>query len=307
MNIKSFCEMSNKSKKITLVIEDNKLDDLLDAYKNNEYIPVGIINNVLLKIFKTCEILHSYNENHKIIKIQVNDLLEAPVSNWVYNRPPDLVKCNDMARYIYSSKKPSDTMLYVSFNNKQRSIEIIDGIHRYTSLKIIYENNNTPIDILTPGDFGNNKDAIWLYESYIIVNIRFNATEGELIELFKTLNKSTPVPELYIKDFIKEKREIIENIANNWQIKYKGHFSQNNKPNKPNINRNQFVELLDKAYDKYKINETNKHMLDQILDRLNTNISYNIPKKISEQIKDKCISSGCWLFIYTLDKLMTMI
>jgi hypothetical protein len=198
-------------------------------------------------------------------------------------------------------------MLYLSFNNMTQSFDVVDGIHRYTSLKILKENNSNSLNLIDPGDYGNNNDAEWLYQSHIILNIRFNAIEGELIELFKNLNKSSPISDLYIRDFIKEKREIIENVANNWQIKYKSHFSANNKPNKPNVNRDRFIDLLQEIYVKYNINEDNKYILEQVLDRTNWNISTNIPHKLSESIIDKCKSSGCWLFIYTNDKLVKMI
>ena len=294
----------NKKK---LIIEDTPLNNLLEPYKKCEFIPNNIINNLLMIIMPTSEIIHSYSDRHMIIKIKISDLLESPISNWKYNRPPDQIRCADIAKYIYLSKKPLDTMLYVSFNNINQSFDVIDGIHRYTSLKILKENNSKSLDLITGGDYGNNNDAEWLYNSYIILNIRFNAIEGELIELFKNLNKSSPISDLYIRDFVKEKREIIENVANNWQVKFKSHFSSNNKPNKPNINRDRFIDLLQEIYIKYNINEDNKQLLEQVLDRANWNISINIPNKLSETIIDKCKFTGCWLFIYTNDKLIKMI
>ena len=296
--------LKNKKK---LIIEDNPLNDLLEPYKKCDFIPNNIINALVPIIMPTVEIIHSYSERHIIIKIKVGDLLNAPITNWKYNRPPDQIRCADIAKYIYLSKKPLDTMLYLSFNNITQSFDIIDGIHRYTSLKILKENNNKSLDLITPGEYGNNNDAEWLYQSYIILNIRFNATEGELIELFKNLNKSSPISDLYIRDFVKEKREIIENVANNWQVKYKSHFSSNNKPNKPNINRDRFIDLLQEIYIKYNINEDNKQLLEQVLERTNWNISINIPHKLSETILDKCKSTGCWLFIYPNEKLIKMV
>jgi len=302
-DIRNFISKNKKK----LIIEDNPLNDLLEPYKKCEFIPNNIINDLLPIIMPTVEIVHSYSDRHMIIKIKVADLLNAPISNWKYNRPPDQIRCADIAKYIYLSKKPLDTMLYLSYNNITQSFDIVDGIHRYTSLKILKENNSNSLDLVTAGDYGNNNDAGWLYQSYIILNIRFNAIESELIELFKNLNKSTPISDLYIRDFVKEKREIIENVANNWQVKYKSHFSSNNKPNKPNVNRDRFIDLLQEIYIKYNINEDNKQLLEQVLDRANWNISVNIPHKLSETIVDKCKSTGCWLFIYTNEKLIKML
>jgi hypothetical protein len=310
MSLNNFLN-NNNLKKPTLIIEEDdsneNVGNILEPYKNMEYIPLNIIENLIKYSFQSSEILHSYSSYHKIVKIQISDLLTAKISNWKYNRPPDLIRCLDIARYIYLSKNVIDTMLYVSFNNKNQSFEIIDGIHRYTSLKIIQRENSKQLDLLTPSEFGNNNDAKWLYDSYIILNIRINTTEGELIELFKSLNKSNPIPDLYIRDVNKDKREIIEAVSNNWQIKYKSHFSSNNKPNKPNINRDRFIDLLEKIYDKYNITNENKQLLDELLQRTNTNILYNIPKKLSNAIKEKCISTGLWLFIYSPDELVKMI
>lgn len=302
-DIKNFISKHKKK----LVIEENPLFELLEPHKKSEFIPNNIVNTLLSIIMPSSEIIHSYSERHMLIKIKINDLLNAPITNWKYNRPPDQIRCADIAKYIYLSKKPLDTMLYLSFNNNTQSFDIIDGIHRYTSLKILKENNSKPLNLIDPCDYGSNNDAVWLYQSYIILNIRFNAIESELIELFKNLNKSTPISDLYIRDFVKEKREIIENVANNWQVKYKSHFSSNNKPNKPNINRDRFIDLLQEIYLKYNINEDNKHLLEQVLDRANWEISNNIPPKLSETILEKCKSTGCWLFIYTNDKLLKII
>ena len=50
--------------------------------------------------------------------------------------------------------------------------------------------------------------------------------------------------------------------------------------------------------------EENKIKLEQILDKTNTNILYNLPRKLSQNTKEKCSISGCWLFIYNNDELL---
>jgi hypothetical protein len=308
MSIQQFLNKTSNVKK--LIIEEDEIGDihkLLEPYKNNELLPISIINNLLKYSFESAEILHEYTGYHKIIKVKIADLLQAKVTNWKYNRPADLTRCADIARYIYIKKNIVDTMLYLSFNNQTQSYDVIDGIHRYTSLKIIKEENTKPLDFITPSDFGNNNDANWLYESYILINIRINSSEGELIELFRSLNKSNPIPELYIRDLNQEKREIIEAVSNNWQVKYKSHFSSTNKPNKPNMNRDRFIDLLEIVYDKYNISNDNKYLLEELLQRTNTNILFNIPRKLSNSIKEKCSKTGLWLFIYTIEELVKMI
>jgi hypothetical protein len=318
MSIKQFLNkksIGGENKKImrnVVVVEDDTFQrfyDLIEPYKTAEYIPSDIINDLLTSIMPSSEVLHSYTPYHKIIKVKISDILEAPITNWQYNRPPDLTRCYDIARYHFLSKNIPDNMLYFAFNNKQQKFNVIDGIHRYTSLKIIKEQNSKPLDILTPGDFGSDNDAKWLYDSYMILNIRFNATEGDLIELFKALNKSSPIPDLYIRDVKQEKRNIIENIANTWQVRYKEHFSSSNKPTKPNINRDRFIDLLEILYDKHCITEENKNKLGQLLDDMNFKIKHTkLPKGILTQNGyDKCNRSGCWLFIYKSEEIQKMI
>jgi hypothetical protein len=292
-------------KRTILIVEDENESflKLIEPYKNNDLLPVNIITPLIKTAFDSCEILHEYNAYHKIIKIKVEDLLKANITNWEYNRPADLTRCYDIARYIYTSKQILDTMLYLSYNNKKKSFDVIDGIHRYTSLKLIKDNNSKPLDLLTPSEFGNNNDAKWLFDSYIIINMRINANDGELIELFKSLNKSNPIPDLYLRDVNKEKRDTIEKIANTYCVKYKSHFSSNSRPNKPNINRDRFIDLLDTLYDKYTLTYENNYLLEEMIDNMNAHISFNIPNKLSQTIKNKCLQTGCWLFIYNTDEI----
>jgi hypothetical protein len=287
--------------------QEYKFKQLIQPYRNNEFIPVSIILQIIQLLLPSSEVLHHFSREHLVIKNKIKDLLNAPIINWGYNRPPDLVRCNDIAKYMYNSRQPIDTMFYLNFNNIEQTFEIIDGIHRYTSLKIIQTENKKPLDLLCPGDYGNNNDAQWIMEQYVLVNLRFNTPLGSLIEVFRSLNKSNPVPELYIRDTAKEKRTIIQNIANSWQIKYKEHFSPNSKPNKPNVNRDRFIELLDYVYDKYKICEENKQMLERLLDNTNQNIKRNLPKKLTPKCIEKCQSSDCYLFLYSLERLEKII
>jgi len=279
----------------------------LKPYEKSEYIPYNLIPLIMKHHFPSSELILCYNNNHGVYKILIKELLVDFVRNWEYNRPPDMARCPDIARYIYKSRNPVDTMLYLSFTNLKQIFEVLDGIHRLTSLQIIKEENNKPLDLLCPSDFGSNNDASWLFNQYLLVNIRFNATQGELIETFKNLNKSQAVPELYIRDHSKDKRDIIDSIANEWYVKYKKHFSSSANPITGHTNRNKFVELLDKLYDKYKIDESKSTKLRQLLEFANEKIMNSIPSRASIDIRLKCKTTGCYLFLYKNDKLEDII
>lgn len=306
MSIKS-SQSKNKTNILLEIIEEEISDNLYTIarkpYISSEFIPTNIIQIIMAHHFNSSELVLSYNENHGIYKIMIKDLLCDSVVNWEYNRPPDMGRCPDIARYIYNSKKPIDTMIYLTFNNLKETFEVLDGIHRISALKLIREENSKPLDLLETHEFGSGNDANWLYNQYILVNIRFNSTLGELIEAFKNLNKSQAVPELYIRDANKEKRDIIDTIANEWFVKYKKHFSSAANPISGNTNRNKFVDLLDKIYEKHNIRQYNSDKLRKLLENANTRISVNIPVKASIDARVKCKESGCFLFLLKNDKL----
>ena len=93
-----------------------ELKNLLKPYKNNELLPNHIIDNIINYSFNNYQIVKEYNSYHKIIKVKISDLLSIPIKNWKYNRPPDLIRCDDIARYIYKSKNPLETVIFLSFN-----------------------------------------------------------------------------------------------------------------------------------------------------------------------------------------------
>jgi hypothetical protein len=291
---------------VTFVIVD-KYTISREPYKHTEFIPTSLINMTLTHHFPSAEILEYFTDTHQLCKIRVKDLLGPQVKNWEHNRPPDMARCPDIARYIYNSKKQIDTMIYLTYTNNKECFEVLDGIHRLTALKIIYNENSRPLELLCPGEFGSNNDADWLYNQYIIVNIRFNAHKGELIELFETLNKCQIVPDLYIKDTNKDKRLIIDTIVNDWQENYKNHFQGSDRPILANTNRNKFVDLLDKVYEKYQLDETGEPKLRQLLAEANNKIAGAIPSKASITMRLKCKESGCFLFLLKNDKLEKLI
>lgn len=281
-----------------------------EPYKTNEFIPVHLIPQILRHHFSSVEIIHTFSEIHYLVKIKISDALNASIYNWSYNRPPDMSRCPDIARYVYNSKKPIDTMIYLTYKNACDSFDVLDGIHRLTALKIIQSENSKirPLDFITPSlegdfEFGSNNDAHWLYNQHLLVNIRFNSVLGDLIEIFKTLNKSQAVPDIYIRDVTREKKEIIETIANDWQIRYKKHFSSSASPISGNTNRHKFINLLDIIYDKYKIDDTKFDKFKQILEEANNRMSLNVPKKTTIDTRLKCRDTGCYLFLYKNDKL----
>jgi len=249
--------------------------------------------------------VHSYSDTHYISKCTIGDLLQAHILNWEHNRPPDVTRSREIAEHIYTRRPILDWMLYMTNDRATNTFYVVDGIHRYTALKIIYEENQKPADLITPDLFGSNGDADWLYDTYILICIRTNPTKGETIDWFQTLNRSNPVPDLYIVNAAAEKRKHIEEVAHEWSTHFKPHFSASQKPNIPNINRDRFIDILDELYEKYNITSVQK--LNDKLYELNNNLRENIPPKTSQTALDKCRQTGCFLFILPKDVLLERI
>jgi hypothetical protein len=292
INIISLSDDNNKS------IEFN---NERHKYLTSDNVSLHLINLTMEHHFPTSELVLQYSETHRDYKIKMSDVLSNnSIKNWQFNRPPDPNRCPDIAKSIYNSKRPIDTKLYMGYNHKTNIFEVIDGIHRLTALKIIKQENSKDLDLLENSDFGSNLDATWLYNQYIIVNIRFgsSASNSELINAFENLNKCQVVPNLYICDQSREKREVIDSIANEWGHIYKKHFTSSSNPIIGNTNRNKFVELLDKIYDKYNLDGSDINKLKQLLNSANAKIRANVPKKIGIEMRAKCIETGCYLFLH---------
>jgi hypothetical protein len=268
------------------------------------------------------EIIHKYNENHLMCKCKISDLLqgasENKIINWKHNRPPDTVRCRELAEYIYNKKQEVDWLFYMIVEND--IFHIIDGIHRFHSLQIIKRENSKAPDYLTPiligstafcantiyGStmVGTNNSADWLYEKYIFISLRKNMSNGETVDLFQSLNKSNPVPELYIApDINQQKRALIETVVNEWLDGFNTHFTSSKNPNIPNMNRDKFIDILDFVYEKYKLNNSTNHLLTERLYELNSNLKANPPKKTSQSALDKCNKTGCFIFLIGREKL----
>ena len=66
-----------------------------------------------------------------MVKTTIKCLLEMPIINWSYNRPPDIQRCIEIGEhYLYEKTWPQDPF-YLNYNNeKDQVFEIYDGSHR---------------------------------------------------------------------------------------------------------------------------------------------------------------------------------
>jgi hypothetical protein len=302
-----------QSKKRPVIVQESLIDlgeakketleQVLAPFRSQEWVPQGRERAIVEAAFPNSRIIHAHSSRHYMVDAPIYDLLDAPHSKWKYNRPANIPRCEDMAQEIIIAKKPLDTTFSLSFNNRKASFEMVDANNRVTALDIIKKKSEHH-DLITSGEYG--EDLSWLFQSHVVLSVKINATDEENMAWFRTLNKIVPVPDLYLRDEAKDKREAVQAEVDRWSLEFKSHFSSTNTPNRPNTNITQFTETLSKIWEKLDLSEETKERLHQRMDQLNIHISKNIPKGTTEPQKKKCTLSGCWLFLYTPEQLVKM-
>lgn len=268
--------------------------------------------------------IHEYNKNHYLLKIKIKDLLNMNVANWEHNRPPDLLRCNEIVKQLMTTSNYTDWLFYMVYENQ--TYKMIDGIHRLTALSLLRTrqeeqlmecggDNKLPFgggvgvgDETAEHNIPENISAVAkpnneifndLYNKSVIVSLRINPTMGEIVDLYQSINKSISIPNIYFNSAFEnqDKKNIIEETVKLWMKRFPSHFTHSNRPNVPNTNRDGFIELLDTIYDNIPF-KTRDHLLIK-LNEMNEYIKTNPPpfKKNMETPIKKCEQSGCWLFL----------
>lgn len=255
---------------------------------------------------------------HYLLRIPVIDAVELGAVNWKFNRPPDLTRIPEIARYYYATQTPMDTMFYMNLNRQTGKLEVIDGIHRYSAICYLVEQNKKPRDLLdsSGGLYGFDSNADWLYNGsrFILVSLTVDAPDRYLIDLFQTLNKSVVVPDLYMGGNA-DKRSIIEDIVNHWMVRFPSLFSASARYQRPNMNRDDFIGILDAVYERIGLSTDSnpKNGLLSLLEDANNNIKKTpfrhkqVMRDCSAAMSSKCSKTGCYLFLYKRDELITFL
>jgi hypothetical protein len=278
----------------------------------SEYLTDIQIRSTMKKQLPSHQIVHSYSPTHHIIKITLKDLLTAPIENWVYNRPPDMVRAADIAQYMTMFKKPMDSMFFLAYNTRQNRFDVIDGIHRFKALKMMYSAKAIEAKAIEEAKEESNIDEVDflsmdnpLPHEIILLNIRFNASDGDIVDLFKSLNKSCPVPELYLRDSKKDKKEAIEALVEKWmEGDYKPHFSPSRIAQRPNTSRDKMIDALDLIWDKYELTHETAAKLEELLEAANAAVKELIEEPagrrqegVTQKMVEKCETTGLYLFL----------
>jgi hypothetical protein len=243
----------------------------------------------------------SHEDRHQTYKIKMKKFIKLNMKRWQFNRPANMERATEIAESLFGKRQPIFFVFQCIYNQEEGLFEIIDGIHRYFALKQL---NNM---------LEENETNSWFYNSYLLIEMKYNYTKGEYIDWFETINKCTPVSEIYTNSQ-DEKKEIVEEVVNIYYSKYNTHFKGTN-PNIPNTSREKFTELVLYICNNFNISSENKKCLLKILEDINKQIqqiiaSNNLKKlnpKITEKSLKKCNDTGLYLFLAKPEKLLIMI
>lgn len=258
--------------------------------------------------------IYSYNETHSLAVISVKTMLQMGGSfyNWKYNRPADMIRVAKLAEYIIYNRPQLDTVIYCNYNSIANKYEIYDGIHRISALKYIADQHNKDKnDIINESIYSASIE--WLMDRILVFNIRVNACEGEIMEMFMSLNKSIPVPDLYIENPSETKRICVEKTVETYQQMYKSHFSPSIKVQRPNTNRELFTNFVSEIYE-FILPSSENELLQQ-LDDINNDVRMQVLEmetnakkmkkyKITAGMIAKCKTTNCYLFMENLGSLL---
>ena len=135
-----------------------------------------------------------YHGRHVLYKISLKTLFNMNIVNWKFNRPPDMLRCEEIAKYYISIAPAShlDATFILHLNTELDQFEVIDGIHRLTALSILQQQFSE--------DANTQQKHYWFYNTVILVSIRKDFPEMALAQLFYSINKSISVSGLHIEN-----------------------------------------------------------------------------------------------------------
>ncbi len=122
--------------------------------------------------------------------------------------------------------------------------------------------------------------------------------EDDVEEEFENVNKSVPVPECYLKEGDNHNTRLCEDLVNHYAKKYPKFVSTSFRCRKPNFNRDNLIDLLNKS-----LVTSNMASVIDLLTEINDDMrdSYN-GKKENSQFK-KCEKYNCWIFCMDNDEM----
>jgi len=205
--------------------------------------------------------------SHHVYWVPLHIFNDLGIERWKYNRPPDTDRVAEIHAFVKQSGR-LDGMMYLACVNKK--LYCYESNHRREALVGITE--------VAP----------------ILVDIMWDATHDQVKAEFLRLNKAVSVPELYVTDEPMADMDSILAARKAFCEKYKLLKVTTGRPQRPNFNSD---NLLDDFVAITKEHKISAEEMMRRLDNLNVSLSHKAnDMKLSDKVRDKCVTSGLWLF-----------
>jgi hypothetical protein len=199
---------------------------------------------------------------------------------WSRNRDCDNNRVNDIYDYYINGGYVPNILHLAELNDE--GLICYDGNHRR--------------EVFTK--YINNYDK----DIFCIIDILFNSTQNDVYNAFNNINKAVQLPAIYLdnnENILGVKNEIID-LVKSYEKKYKSFLSTSSRPQAPNFNRDNFVEILYELY-KYFSGTLSINEIHKYLQELNNEYSHERFCKshntYKETLINKCKKHNFWLFI----------
>ena len=228
------------------------------------------------------KLIYKYNVNEELYLCSSFDL--KGVEMWRYNRPHDQVRVDEIKSYI-DKTGVVDGIIYLAEIEKDGCIKYVcyDGNHRRLALK-------------------------GMDETKVIIHLLLDADDELIRKKFVALNQANPVPELYMieedEDILEKVKSVVNDVVRDLVRMFPKNVSTSKKPKRPNFNRDMVVDQLGTFIMEGKMYDLGKEELLKKLLELNIKYmsGYNLPKRVSKNILDKCKNNRCYLFLHDFVK-----
>lgn len=213
--------------------------------------------------------------NYEFIKLE--DLLKINIHFTEWQRPINEKRCNVITEFIEKEleiKNFFTTPLIFGIIKSERKYHIIDGQHRYEALKMI--SNKTP-NLIIP-----------------IIKI-FVDNEEKLKYIFRSVNQSLPLPDVYKEPDGQDEVTVCKNVYEYFENRFTTFISY--KPAKrPRINETDFQNKIYELIGELKLSDT-EEMIELISEENNiySNKNRNYFQQISDRNYNRCVSGKFYL------------
>jgi hypothetical protein len=140
--------------------------------------------------------IRQHGDKQLICEMPIGVLLEMQIENWKYNRPPDMIRCAQIAETYLSTPLASqlDCIFKLHLNTAAQKFEVIDGIHRITALKMLHEQFVKDAATMSP-----KQKYYAFYNTMIFVSIYKDQSEIALANQFYLINRAVSISTLHLE------------------------------------------------------------------------------------------------------------